>query len=98
MNRKRKTIVSVICILLAVLMALSLIMMVIPARANAISESDIQQLRDRRELLNAQLQEQADLIRERVLLIVLYFCRSLVAYVVTFMEKQSLNIRVFTSS
>ena len=64
MNRKRKTFVSAICILLAVLMALSLIMMVIPARANAISESDIQQIRDRRELLNTQLLEQADLIRE----------------------------------
>ncbi len=62
MNKRRKFIVSVICILLAVLMALSLIMMVVP-RANAISEDDIQQIRDRRALLNQELQEQAEKIR-----------------------------------
>jgi len=64
MNKKRKTFVSIICIVLAVLMALSLIMMVIPARASAISEADIELIRDRRELLNAQLQEQAEVIRQ----------------------------------
>ena len=64
MNKRRKLIVSVICILLAVLMALSLIMMVVPARANAISEDDIAKIRDRRELLNQELQEQAEKIRQ----------------------------------
>ena len=64
MNKKRKLYVSIICIVLAVLMALSLIMMVIPARAYAISEDDIAKIRDRRELLNQQLQEQAEVIRQ----------------------------------
>ncbi len=56
-----KKIVSAICILLAVLMALSLILMVIPA--NAISESDIEEIQRKRSALAEELEQQAALIQ-----------------------------------
>ncbi len=62
MNRHHKKLVSAICILLAVLMALSLILMVIPARA--ISESDIEEIQRKRAALAEELEQQAALIQD----------------------------------
>lgn len=62
MKKKRKVFVSIICILLAVLMALSLVLMVIPA--NAVSEAEIEELQRKREALEQQLAEQTAYIEE----------------------------------
>lgn len=60
MKKKRKIFVSIICILLAILMALSLILMVVPARA--VTQSDIDKLQDELEDLEAQRVAQAELV------------------------------------
>ncbi len=56
-----KFFVRILCVLLAVLMVLSVIMIVIPA--NAVSETDIQRLKERRLELEKQLSEQETLIQ-----------------------------------
>ena len=60
--KNQKFYVRFLCVLLAVLMVLSLIVMVIPARA--VTESDIQLLKERRAELEKQLAEQETLIQD----------------------------------
>ena len=62
MNNKRKKLVSAICIFLAVLMALSLILTVLPGQA--ISETEIEELQRKREELSEQLIAQEELLDE----------------------------------
>ena len=59
--KNQKFFVRFLCVLLAVLMVLSVLMMVIPVRA--VSETDIQLLKARRVELEKQLAEQDELIR-----------------------------------
>ena len=54
---KRKTAVSILCILLAVLMMLSLVMTVIPVRAYAVSQSDIDALQAKKDEISKRVQE-----------------------------------------
>jgi len=58
--KKRKLFVSLVCVLLALLMAFSLILSVIPARA--ISQTDIELLQEKRARLEQQLSDQAAVI------------------------------------
>ncbi len=62
MNNKRKKLVSAICIFLAVLMALSLILTVLPG--NAVSEAEIEELQRKREALSEELTAQEELLNE----------------------------------
>ena len=59
--KNQKFFVQLICVILAVLMVLSVVLMVIPARA--ISQSDIEALQEKRQRLETELQEQAEVIR-----------------------------------
>ena len=62
MNMKsQKLIVRIICIVLALLLVLSFIVMIIPARA--VSQTDIEQIREKRELLEQQMEAQAEVVR-----------------------------------
>ena len=60
MNKKRKIFTSIICIILALLMALSLILMVVPS--DAADQSDIERLQQKIENLDQQLTEQQSVI------------------------------------
>lgn len=60
MNKKQKRFRSLLCILLAVLMVLSLVISVIPALA--VSQSDIDELEEQKKLLKEQAEEQQKVI------------------------------------
>ena len=60
MNKRQKRFVSAVCILLAVLMALSVILMVIPA--GAVSETEIEEIHRKRVALAEELEQQAALV------------------------------------
>ncbi len=60
-NKLQKTIFSVICVVLAVVMVLSLVITVLPA--NAVDESDLERLAEKRALLEEQLMEQEQVVQ-----------------------------------
>ena len=60
-NKFQKVVVSVICILLAVIMALSLVLTVIPA--NAVDETDLERLEEQRQQLEEELAAQEKLVQ-----------------------------------
>ena len=60
-NKFQKVVVSVICILLAVIMALSLVLTVIPA--NAVDETDLERLEEQRQQLEEELAAQEELVQ-----------------------------------
>jgi murein DD-endopeptidase MepM/ murein hydrolase activator NlpD len=60
-NKFQKIVISVICVLLAVIMALSLVLTVIPA--NAVDETDLERLEEQRRQLEEELAEQEELIQ-----------------------------------
>ena len=65
---KRKTAVSILCIILAVLMMLSLVMTVLPVRAYAVSQSDIDALRAKKDEISQRVreaQERVDGLKEQ---------------------------------
>ena len=57
----QKLFVRILCVILSVLMVLSILMMVIPARA--VTQADIQALEEKRAALEAELLEQAEVVR-----------------------------------
>ncbi len=59
---KRTTAVRVICIILALIFVLSLLTVIIPARANAVSQSEINALQAKRDQIRAQQVEQQNQI------------------------------------
>ena len=59
---KRTTAVRVICIVLALIFVLSLLTVIIPARANAVSQSEINALQAKRDQIRAQQVEQQNQI------------------------------------
>ena len=59
---KRTTAVRVICIILALIFVLSLITVIIPARANAVSQSEIDALQAKRDQIRAQQVQQQNQI------------------------------------
>lgn len=60
-NKLQKTIFSVICVVLAVVMVLSLVITVLPA--NAVDETDLERLAEKRALLEEQLMEQEQVVQ-----------------------------------
>ena len=60
MNKRQKRFVSIVCILLAVLMALSVILMALPA--GAISETELEALQRRRSVLAEEMERQSAVI------------------------------------
>lgn len=62
MKKSQKFFVRAICVLLAVLMALSLILMALPGDANAVSQSEIDELQSKIEMLEQQITEQQQVI------------------------------------
>lgn len=60
-NKFPKTVISAICVLLAVIMVLSLVITVLPA--HAVDETDLERLTEKRLLLEEQLAEQAQLVQ-----------------------------------
>ena len=65
---KRKTAVSILCIILAALMMLSLVMTVLPVRAYAVSQSDIDALRAKKDEISQRVreaQERVDGLKEQ---------------------------------
>ena len=67
MKQKQKKLVSILCLILAVIMVLSLVISVLPARAYAVSQSDIDAVRARKAELSqrvAQAQERLDGLKE----------------------------------
>ena len=61
-NKLQKTIFSVICVVLAVVMVLSLVITVLPA--NAVDETDLERLAEKRALLEEQLMEQEQVVQD----------------------------------
>lgn len=61
-NKTQKVMFSVICIVLAVVMALSLVLTVLPV--NAVDQSDLERLGEKLQLLEEQLAEQAQVVQE----------------------------------
>lgn len=61
-NKLQKTVFSVICIVLAVIMMLSLVITVLPARA--VDETDLERLAEKRAQLEEQLAEQEQVIQD----------------------------------
>ena len=60
-NKLQKTVFSVICIVLAVIMMLSLVITVLPA--HAVDETDLERLAEKRAQLEEQLMEQEQVIQ-----------------------------------
>ena len=60
--KNQKLFVRILCIVLAALLVLSFIVMIIPARA--VSQTDIEMIREKRELLEQQMEAQAEVIKE----------------------------------
>ena len=60
-NKIQKKIFSVICLLLAVIMALSLVITVIPAQA--VDQTDLERLEEKRQQLEDELAEQAEVVQ-----------------------------------
>ena len=60
-NKLQKTVFSVICVVLAVVMVLSLVITVLPA--NAVDETDLERLAEKRALLEEQLMEQEQVVQ-----------------------------------
>ena len=60
-NKLQKTFFSVICVVLAVVMVLSLVITVLPA--NAVDETDLERLAEKRALLEEQLMEQEQVVQ-----------------------------------
>ena len=61
-NKLQKTVFSVICVVLAVVMVLSLVITVLPA--NAVDETDLERLAEKRALLEEQLMEQEQVVQD----------------------------------
>ena len=61
-NKLQKTVFSVICIVLAVIMVLSLVITVLPA--NAVDETELERLAEKRALLEEQLMEQEQVVQD----------------------------------
>ena len=59
--KTQKLFVRILCIVLAALIVLSFIVMAIPARA--VTQTDIEHIQEKRELLEKQMEEQAEVIR-----------------------------------
>lgn len=61
-NKLQKTVFSVICVVLALVMVLSLVITALPA--NAVDETDLERLAEKRALLEEQLMEQEQVIQD----------------------------------
>ena len=61
-NKLQKTVFSVICVLLAFVMVLSLVITVLPA--HAVDETDLERLAEKRAQLEEQLAEQEQVIQD----------------------------------
>ena len=61
-NKLQKTVFSVICVVLALVMVLSLVITALPA--NAVDETDLERLAEKRALLEEQLMEQEQVVQD----------------------------------
>ena len=61
-NKLQKTVFSVICVVLAAIMVLSLVITALPA--NAVDETDLERLAEKRALLEEQLMEQEQVVQD----------------------------------
>ncbi len=61
-NKLQKTVFSVICVVLAAIMVLSLVITALPA--NAVDETDLERLAEKRALLEKQLMEQEQVVQD----------------------------------
>ena len=60
---KQKTMVRIIAVVLAALMAISLVSFIIPTRAHAVSQSDISALKQKRDEISAKVKEAEEYVK-----------------------------------